>query len=186
MKTSASVIALLTAAVLAFPSVPCHAQSKAKQNSPPPLEDGKFRVHVETDEFPAMDNTLVLRIKIETAPTDADIGTTLEYRYLNKTSVRSWAGGLQKTNAQEILFVFQFSTVIDNKTTTPVFAYSLNQGSAGQNSGIYTAKDKANLAEVVSFKIQSGDYDLRSPLEIGTLAGEPIVLRVEPPEGWDK
>ena len=151
-----------------------------------PVAEGKFRLEVGSDEMPSIKNTLVARLKVETGKSGKDLGTRLEYRYLDKSSVDSWAGGLKrKTGSQEILFVFQFNAVVDQtETKNPLFAYSIDQDTA-IDSGMFSAPGMTKLEDVFKLTAKSGDYDIRQPLEIGTFGGKPVVLRVEPSDGWE-
>ena len=175
-------ISIAAVSILASSS---NGQTVDLEKSATPVADGKFRLEVGSDEMPSIKNTLVAKLKVETGKSAKDLGTRLEFRYLDKSSVNSWAGGLKrKAGSQEIFFVFQFSSVVDNRSTEhPLFAYSIDQDTA-LSSGMFSAPGMTKLEDVFKLTATSGDYDIRQPLEIGTFGGKPVVLRVEPPNGW--
>ena len=182
MKTTIPIVVIVTA-VVALVVHMSHGEITQHAEQPSPVPEGSFRVEVGDDMIP-IDNTMVLSIKISVGPSDEDLSTRLQYRYLGLISVDTWAGGLAQTGTHDVLFTFQFG--IAPGSGEPLVAYTTQQARNAVSSGVVPAAGKEKLDEVFRLTVHSGDYDLHKPLQIGTFGGEPVLLRVEPPHGWDQ
>ncbi len=139
---------------------------------------GKFRLDVGED-IAILDDTMVVRMVLKINPSAHELGTRIQFRYLDKLSHDGWAGGLHRKLEHNLLFVAQFKDKSPS-CDVPVLMYTFQHGGAGV-SDLQEAPGKSGLDEVLRLTASSGFYDLETPLVIGELAGSPITLSVEPP-----
>ena len=191
MKFQQYLLVILTLALFVAPAF-CIAQDAQERNPPLRLKEGEFRLRVQEDLFAEMKNTMVLRIEIETLEQDVAIGAKLKYD-AGGIQHSHWTGETGEPSTLELVFAFQFIETIDSKKIPPSFSYSIQQEfrpnqrvetSVSTDHGTRSVKGRESLSDVVSFKVTDGDYDIRTPLEIGTLLGKPIILHVGPKKGW--
>ena len=139
---------------------------------------GKFRLDVGKDLAKTADTT-VLEMTVTINETAEELGTRLQFRYMDKLSVDTWSGGLSSKLRQKLLFVAQFKrkTAFGKES---VLMYTFEHGMS-LFSDLQPARGK-KLEDVFRVTARSGVYDLDKPLVIGELMGNPITLSLEPPK----
>ena len=140
------------------------------------IPEGKYRLEVGKD-LAWLNDTLVIPMTLKINPTADELGTRIQFRYMDKVSHSSWDGGLHKNPEHNLLFVGQFKGSSPARDI-PVLMYTFQHGGAA-TSDIQEAPGKKDLDEVLQLTAKTGFYDLGIPLVIGELAGNPIFLSVE-------
>ncbi len=142
------------------------------------IPEGKFRLEVGED-LAWLNDTLVIPMTLKINPTASELGTRIQFRYMDKLSHDSWDGGLHKNPEHNLLFVGQFKGKSPARDI-PVLMYTFQHGGAAI-SDFQEAPGKNDLDEVLRLTAKTGFYDLGKPLVIGELAVNPIILSVESP-----
>jgi hypothetical protein len=176
MKKHYSIITLLVVILFVFSGVMTIAGTDGDSALIP---EGKFRLNVGED-LAWSDNTLVAQMTLKINPTEQELGTRIQWRYLDKISYSSWSGQLNKGLEQKMIFIGQFAEGKSTGNKVPVLIYTFQHGIATV-SDIQEAKGKTKLDEVLKITAKTGFYSLGTPVIIGDLAGNPIILSVESP-----